>query len=80
MDRLYKLVKTGQILLKIKSDRAYALAIDIKPQVIVDLKASRCIPNAENMLKMLEAANMNVREGIQVIQDCKKDKSFLGII
>lgn len=76
MGELYDLVRAGQVIQGIKSDRAFALNIDIKPQVIVDLKAGRCMPNAENMLKMLFAAEMSVKEGMDVIQNCKTKKNI----
>ena len=72
MDEIYELVKAGKVRQGITSDRGYALANDIHPQVIADLKAGKCMPNAENMLKILAAAGKDVNDGIRAIKKQKE--------
>lgn len=72
MDEIYELVKAGKARQKITSDRGFALANNMHPQVIADLKSGKCLPNAVNMLKILAAAGMDVNDGIRAIERQKQ--------
>lgn len=69
---IYELIEAGKKKQGITSDRGYALANGILPQVIVDIKAGKSMPNAENMLKILAAAGKDVSDGIKAIQKQKE--------
>lgn len=72
MEEIYELVKTGKTRQKIESDRGFALANNIHPQVIADLKSGKCLPNAMNMLRILAAAGLDVNDGIKAIERQKE--------
>lgn len=78
MDELYKLIEVGKTKQRIESDRGYAIANGINPQVIVDLKAGKSLPNAINMLKILSAAGLDVNDGIKAIEK-QREAGFANI-
>ena len=72
MKEIYEIVRAAKLKQGIQSDRGFALANGINPQVIVDLKSGKSMPNAENMLKILAAARMDVHDGIKAIERQKE--------
>jgi orotate phosphoribosyltransferase len=68
MTEIYRIVEAGKKRKGIESDRGFALAIGIHPQVIADIKAGKSIGNAVSVLKLLEAAGMGVTDGIAAIE------------
>ena len=78
MKEIYEIVRVAKLKQGIQSDRGFALANGINPQVIVDLKSGKSMPNAENMLKILSAAKLDVNDGIKAIER-QKEAGFADI-
>ena len=75
---LYELVEKGKKRQGIESDRGFALANNINPQAIVDLKSGKSNPNAFNYLQLIRAAGLSVDEGIAILE-AKKQAGYASL-